>query len=807
MKPAEGFCFHCGEPLPKTGARSILLDGQSHSLCCSGCEAAALWIREARLTDYYQFREQTAAKQADVDADFSRWDSAWVQDHHVIKQEQCNQITVLIEGIRCTACAWLIENILKKEAGVLSVHINPSTARAMLCWNAEQIQLSALFKKMARLGYSACLPGQTDAQWMLRDRRLALKRLVVAGLGMMQAMMFAEALYFGDGGDMALPTRDFFRWIGWAVTTPVVFYSGWPFLRGAWNELSMRRVGMDSLVSLTVLIAYVASLIETLRSGPAVYFDSAAMFVFLLLASRQIEQSIRWRANAAIDVLAKVQPDVALRIEGDQVQEVAVQQLARGDRIRVRPGDVVPVDARLLSDSGHFSEALLTGESLPIEKKKKDEVLAGSHCLDSPSDLIVERTGSQTQLARMIQSIERVQTQRTAELNVADRVASYFVPVLLVTVSVIAFAWFYVDQQRVLPISLAVLAVSCPCALSLALPAALAAAHTQLTRGGVLVLKPFALQKLALVTRLFIDKTGTLTQGHLRLMAVNVFSDADAGEVLRIACALEQSSTHPIAKAILAAASELQKVAIANHVRVTSGGGVEGEVDGIGYRLGHAAFLGIEVDDDRAIYLSRLGQVIAKLQFEDMLRSDAMEACRSMQDMGIKLIILSGDAQDSVAQTAQKLGITTFYARQNPQDKLARLKQEQDRGHCVAMVGDGINDALVLSAAQVSIAMAQGAALAHASADFVLTGTKLAMLPHAVVIARRARRIIRQNFAWAIIYNALGLLAAALGWVPPWLAALGMSLSSLCVTLNSSRLIWHKTISNVVERNSMLTTR
>jgi Cu2+-exporting ATPase len=787
MDAGSGVCFHCAEPLPARGVRHALIDGGERALCCAGCEAAAMLIRDAGLLDYYRVRSEPARRADEAPADFLAWDSESVQLAQVRERDGdgTREITVLVEGLRCAACGWLIEHALGREPGVREVQVNPSTGRATLAWDGATTRLSTLLDTLARLGYIAHLPGADGDVAATAQRRTALKRLVVAGLGMMQGMMFAEALYFGDGA-MDLATRDFFRWVGLGVSTPVVFYAGWPFLRGAWIEWRQRHPGMDLLVATTILVAWTASLVETLRGGPAVYFDSAVMFVFLLLATRHIEQAARRRANAAVEVLARAQPQQARRVDADRVTEIPVHALRVGDRVRVRPGEAVPADGTLLGTGGAFDEALLSGESRPVAREAGAEALAGSVCLDAPVELMVTRIGSATTLAQMVRLVERAQAARPRIARVADRIASRFVVALFAATVVIACAWYAIDPAQALPIALAVLAVSCPCALSLAVPAGLAATHSRLAREGALVLRPDALETLARVDCVVLDKTGTLTTGRMQVTGVRLLTaDLSRARALALGAALERESLHPLASAFRPHAVD---TLVARAVRATGGGGVAGRIDGTDWRLGSAAFVGAGDDAGRAVWLADAQGPVARFEVDDELRAGAVAAMAALRERGVALRILSGDAPEAVARIAATLGIEHWQARQSPQDKLAAIRKLQAEGRTVAMVGDGINDAAVLAGASVSVAMAEGAALAHAAADVVLATPRLQVLPSLLAAARDNQRVARQNLSWAVGYNTVGLLLAAVGLVPPWAAAIGMSVSSLAVTLNALRL-------------------
>lgn len=778
----ETTCFHCGESLPAQPLR-VELEGATRALCCEGCAAAANWIRDAGLGDYYRLRQAEGPRVAAEPADFAAWDREDVQSGHAVATDAGREITVVVEGLRCAACAWLVDRALSREPGVAAVVANAVTGRVRIAWDPARTLLSTVLSRLAALGYRPHLArGEAAECERRRERNRLIARLGVAALGATQAMMFAEALYLDTAGEMSLATRDFFRWITFLVATPVVFYSGWPFLAGMAVELRQRRPGMDTLVGSSVLLAYFASLVETLRGGAQVWFDAAVMFVLFLLAARFLELMARRQASARLDTLARAQPALAWRLIGTGREQVPVAALSPGDCVHVGAGEVVPADGELLEAAASLDESLLTGESTPVAKSPGDMLYAGSLCREQSATLRVQRVGSDTRLSHLARTVERAQSQRPRAARLADAVATRFVSALFVVAAGVFAYWFGADPGRAFEIALAVLIVSCPCALALAVPAALASANGALSRRGVLVLGADALDRLAEVDTALLDKTGTLTTGRPQLLAATALDGGDAEPWRRIAAALEHGARHPFA-----AAFDVDGIAPAASVRSVPGQGIEGQVDGNTWRLGQAGFAG-GGDDDGALWLGDGERSVARFVLSDTLRPEAATVAATLRTMGITPRIASGDGAAAVADIAATLGIEDARARQSPEDKLATLRTLQAAGHRVLAVGDGINDGPLLAGADVSMAMAAGAPLAHRAADLVLTGTSLARIPDAIVLARRTRSIIRQNLAWALTYNLLALPFAAMGWVTPGLAALGMAASSLLVTANALRL-------------------
>lgn len=779
-----GVCHHCGEPLPQPPVRADV-DGGTRDFCCQGCAAAARWILDAHLDDYYRLRSAPGGR---VDADapaLAAWDREELLAGHAREVDGGREITVLTDGMRCAACAWLIDRALAREPGVLESSANAITGRIRIAWDPARTALSQPLARLAALGYRPYLAtGEAREAARRRERNRDLLRIGLAGIGAMQAMMFAEALYLDTRGEMPLPTRDFFRWITFMVSTPVVFWAGWPFIVGAWNELRGRRLGMDVLIAGSTLLAWAVSTVETVRGGVHVWYDAAVMFVFLLLVARQLEQRARGIASAQVDALARARPAFATRELADGSREsVPVGALAAGDVVRIAVGEPVPADGVLLEGEAHFEESLLTGESVPVTRHAGDPVYAGTACREHAARIRVTQVGTGTRLAELARLVESAQAHRPALALGTERIAGWFVAALLLA-AVAVYAWWRVHEPaRAFEVVLALLVISCPCALSLAVPAALAAAHGALAKTGVLSVRPDALERLAQASDVVFDKTGTLGDGKPHLQGVEACVGIDADAALRVAAALERDSSHPLA----AAFALVEGAPAASGVRAVAGQGVEGIVEGVRWRIGTAPFA-TGGEDDGGVWLGNHAGARARFAFAERERADAAQALQRLRAQGLALHLASGDAAAPVARFASAMGIANPHARQSPEDKLALVRAMQREGRVVAMVGDGLNDAPVLAGADVSLAIGDGAALAQRSADLVLSGTSLGNVPAAIEIARRTHRIVRQNLAWAIGYNLLALPLAAAGMVTPWLAALGMALSSLAVTANALRL-------------------
>ena len=782
-------CFHCAEPVADTAPILARVGDLQHPVCCIGCRAAAEWIDSLGLQDYYKLRD-VAPPRATAIGNYDAWDRPQLQKLYVHRRSDGNaEVNVLIEGLRCSACSWLIERALTGIAGVRTISVNVTGKRIGIVWNPDAIALGTLLVAIARVGYT---PHPLDCKSLddvaTREQHAALKRLIVAGLGMMQAMMFAIVLYAGALEGIDNSTRDFFRWIGLLVTIPVVFYSARPFFDGAWRELRARHPGMDTPVALAVALVFIASVIETLRGGAHVYFDSASMFVFLLLGGRYLEMRARHRAADVVDALARLQPATAQRrTEAGQLETIGVHELEIGDIVVVGDGTTVPADGELIGGACRVDEALLSGESHPLRRAQGDHLIAGSVVIDGPAEIRVERMGADTTLSAIVRLIGHAQRQRPRWVRYGDRAAGWFVCGLLFAALATAITWMFIDPARAFPATLAVLVVACPCAFALAVPTALARALAIMAQHGILVLKPDAVESLVRVDHFVFDKTGTLTDRNLELAAIIPLASMPAAQCLAVAARLEAGSSHPIAAAIRSAVPE-PCVPVAANLRNIPGCGVEGDIDGTPYKIGSARFSLDGAGDEDAIVLADSHGALAQFGLRESLRADAAATLAALLKSGAELEILSGDSARRVAAVAERLHVGTYQSRLSAAQKLARLAELRASGKTVAVIGDGVNDAPALAGADLAVAIGGGAELAHSSADIVLAGDRLSGLVEARSIARSARRVMRQNIVWSLVYNAASVPLAAFGFVPPWLAAFGMSISSLAVIANSLRI-------------------
>jgi Cu2+-exporting ATPase len=784
----------------------VTVDGKVELTCCRGCQAIAQTIAQHGLSSYYRHRSAPAERASEVGKVISRlklYDLPAVQRSFVRESgPHEREATLLLEGVTCAACVWLIEQRLAALVGVRGVQVNYSARRARVCWDERATRLSCILTAIAELGYRAeAYDGAASDRALRAERRTLLWRLFVAGFGMMQVMMYAVPVYLSDG-DMDAGIERLMQMASLALTLPVMLWSAVPFYAGAWRDLKQRRVGMDVPVALALIVAFVASLYGMPSGGP-VYFDSISMFVFLLLGSRFLEMTAREKAVRSLERLSKLTPAFAEKRDGypqaAQCVEVPVALLAAGDYVSVRPGAAIPADGSVVEGESAANEALLTGESRPVAKRPGDALIAGATNLQGSLVMRVERVGQATVLASVVRLMDRALAEKPALAQAADKAARWFVGGLLVLSLLTGIAWYAIDPARALGIVIALLVVTCPCALSMATPAALSAASGALYRIGVLVTRGHALETLGAATHFVFDKTGTLTRGTMTLIGVIPLAVETREQCIQLGAQLEARSEHPIGRAIFAASNG--KAPSADALRHVPGRGIEGSVGGRRIRIGTPRFVaelsGAAMPDEllllsdqvTAVALGDEHRFIALMTFGDPLRAHARAMVHELHEMGLSVSVLSGDRQVFVDHVARQLGISHARGDAAPHDKLHFVQELQAAGAVVAMVGDGVNDAPVLAGAQVSIALGNGTQLAQSSADLILLSQQLDALVAAVRIARRTRTVIRQNLASAIAYNALAVPLAAFGYVTPFIAALGMSSSSLLVLGNALRLL------------------
>ena len=718
-----------------------------------------------------------------------------------------------IGGMHCAACSGIVEQALQRVRGVLSVNVSAAAQCATVRWDAGLTRASELARAIESAGYSA-VPDTAAAARVQRQQeaRLALWRLFVASFCAMQIMMLATPAYVSAPGELAPDLKRLLDWGGWLLSLPVLWFSAAPFFAGAWRAVRQRRIGMDVPVALGISVAFVASSGAAFDPGGVfgseVYFDSLAMFVSFLLGGRFLEMRARHQAERALEASALRLPQSVLRQQPDgTLERVSAKRLRVGDHLRIPVGEAFAADGVLIDGATQADESLLTGESRAVAKTCGDAVVAGSVNLFAPVLMRVDRIGPDTRFEAIVALMRAARSTRPGVLASADRWAAPFLWSVLLLAAAAGAAWSVIDPSRAVWVVVAVLIVTCPCALSLAAPSALLAAAGAMGRRGVLLRRLDAIQGLARMQTLFVDKTGTLTEARLQCVSVQRLDQGldhargpliSTDELQSVAASLAACSTHPLSMALHGAFTPA--VVAWRGLREQAGQGLEGvDEQGRVWRLGSAAWTGAlqhhsgnnngnDSDSGAQSCVSLNGQALACFQFDERLRDDAQAAVRALQADGVRVVLLSGDDAGRAQQVASRLGIACSAFAMTPDAKLAAVRAAQQRGERVGMLGDGINDAPVLAQADVSLAMGEGAWVARSQADGVLVSMRLGDVVRARALAVKALRVVRQNFAWAAVYNAACVPLALVGWLPPWAAGLGMASSSLFVVLNSLRL-------------------
>jgi Cu2+-exporting ATPase len=796
MESTESSCFHCGEPNPPHESLFVVRDGQQREVCCAGCQAVAELILSTGLGRYYQFRQELGRKfHDDSNRTLEGWRSCDERQELWGREVDKGNRELLLqtEGIRCAACAWLIRSHLETLPGVGAVQVDTASGYTRIVWSPLKTRLSQLASALLELGYQPHLPlSGSEEEGRQNERRASMKRLGVAGLGMMQVMMYAVGMYSGDAFGMNRAERSFLEWVSLMVTLPVLIYSGRVFFEGAWRSLQARKPGMDVPVAIAIGLAFTASCINFFRGEGQVWFDSVVMFIFFLTLGRHVELSLRHRNLQSGAALARLMPEWANCERDGEWTTIPAMDLRPGDRVRVSSGETIPADGVIVRGSTEVDEALLSGENLPLERSEGDPVIAGAINLSRAIEVEVTASGQETAISAIGRLLLLAQSQRKSRHGLPDWLVPGFVFVVLSLALATWIGWTVTDSSLAFPAMLAVLVASCPCALSLALPAVYAAASQRLLNEGILLMHGDALKALSKTDCVLFDKTGTLTRGFPQIHGVRLNkerADISEAQALDIASRIESASSHPLARAFKSPGGELPDV------RVIAGKGLEAEIDGRLWRLGRREFAtpGVgsasHTSGDTEIWLADEVSWLARIALTDSLRPGAVKVVRALKKQGQELTILSGDSSTAVRRLAETIGIESWKARQSPEQKLQEIQDLKNQGKTVLMIGDGVNDAPVLAAADVSMTVKGGSDLANSAADIILTGESLELVIKAQEVALQAQRLVRQNLAWALLYNASFIPLAVSGLLQPWMAALGMSLSSLLVVLNATRLV------------------
>ena len=785
-------CFHCLESVPNGFNANVIIDDKAQPMCCIGCQAVAQNIVDQGMTDYYKYRTVRAGKVEQLVPEqlafIKSYDNEDIQDEFIATNDNISEVLLSVEGITCAACAWLIEKQLLNLNTVKRVDVNTSTNRAMILWDKTNTPLSEVITSLAKIGYKA-YPFQSDveAQQKQQTAKAYIRRLGVAGLMTMQVMMFAFAMYFGMFSGMDSNFEQYFRWISLVLASPVILYSALPFLTNAINGLKAKQLNMDLPVSLAIFGAFGASCYATFMQVGEVYFESVCMFTFLLLLGKYLEFRARLKASEFTANLQKLLPLTARTInESGEELIIAAKKLKLNDVVLIKAGETIPADGELIKGKTTVDESMMTGEHQPVTKFIGHNVYAGCVNHDGVIEIKINKIGQNTLLNQIIRLQHNALTKRPKLVEITDKVAQWFIASLLIFASLTAIGWYQIDPEHAFWITISVLVATCPCALSLAIPTALTCAVATLTRKGVLIKQAHVLETLSQITLFAFDKTGTLTQGKFSLDEVDIIDKQyTKAQVLDMAAMLERYSEHPIASAFDEFTPAHRSL---NNVEVHPGLGISAQDATNHYAIGKSGWFNSKKSNAQAsLYINK--QVVARFYFVDKVKSDAKKLIDSLQSQNLTCHMLTGDASDAGQKVAKQLKLESVQFGCSPQDKQTAVEQWSSQNEVVAMVGDGVNDSPVFASAHLSIAMETGADISKNSADVVLLNSDLASIGHLLNVAKQTRRIIKQNLALSLLYNASILPLAALGLVAPWMAVIGMSASSIIVISNSLRLL------------------
>ena len=808
--PKKTLCFHCNEIVPLGIDLCVTINQQAQPMCCIGCQAVAQTIVDNNLTQYYQVRTEPAQKGTDLippqlkavqQQKNKLLDESVLQNEFIYQNEDSKEAILTIEGISCAACAWLIEMQITKLEGIHKITVNATTQRATIKWQDEKVKLSEILNAIEHIGYQA-LPFKANEveQRNKATSQKFIKRLGISGILMMQIMMIAVGLYFGAFSDMAEHNIVYLRWVSFILAIPIATYGAFPFYRGAITALKLKRLSMDVPVSIAIILAFSASAWATVTEQGEVYFESVSMFTFLLLIGKFLEFRARSHAAQISANLLKLMPMTATRVTDNEQEEelVAAKLLIKGDLVLIKPGENIPADGIIVNGSSQVNEAMLSGEQLPLNKTIGDSVFAGTINSDGNLTVKVKQPSSESFLSQLIRLSEQSQAHKPKLARFSDKVAQYFVAIILVTAIGTALYWQQNLPEEAFWITLSVLVATCPCALSLATPTALTCATTRLNRDGIMVKSSHVMETIPNINTFAFDKTGTLTTGDFTIEHVELLSADNSynkDDILAIAAALESYSEHPLAKPFKQYRNFNMNTA---DVNVHSGRGISGLVDNKQFHIGKPNWLLDNFNDAQKEQTTLLNAscvlvfnnaVIGAFYLTDKVREDAQTLIAKLNENN-QTLILSGDSQNACQKVAESLSIPNYYGGLSATDKMSKIQKiQKEQNATVAMIGDGVNDSPVFGAAHVSMAMGCGTDIAKSGADVILLNNQLSSVNTLNYIAVKSRRIIFQNYLWALGYNAIVLPLAVAGYITPYMAVIGMSASSILVITNSLRLL------------------
>ncbi|MCB1750930.1 MAG: heavy metal translocating P-type ATPase [Gammaproteobacteria bacterium] len=812
-------CFHCTLPISATEKVDAEIDGRVQSFCCNGCRAVCEAIYNAGLEGFYRRTPEGTplGPPPELPQELGFYDLDEVQEEFVDDLGEVRDINLLVDGIHCAACVWLIENSLHAMPGVTQARVNLSGRKLHITWDNSRRKLSSIIGRLGQIGYSAVPYDPDTAEGRInRQNRNLLYRMAFAGFTMMNLLWISIALYSGaDKGEF----RTLFHWVGFALATPTLLYSGYPFYKGAWSGLRNLHLGMDLPIAIGASVTYLYSIYVMLSGSPAgeVYYDTVVNFLFVILVGRYLEALSKTQAVASTQRLLDLQPRVVTLLRQGAEKIVPIRSVKPGDTILVKPGERIPVDGLIREGNSSVDEAILTGESGGVGKNIGDPVSAGTINGTGALVITVEGVLKNTALGRIIRLVEEAQASKAPIQCMADRVVPWFVAVTIGLATVTFIWWLERDLETALMAATAVLIITCPCAFGLATPMAIAVASGLGARHGILVRNGEVLEALSAINHFVFDKTGTLTEGRMRVTSVLTGSEnwsvgdaamgAETRDVLQQLAALERYSEHPIAAAVIASVEDAGLSIPASAVEefeYRPGFGIGALLQGRRVVAGTAAWMvdrGVSLNphfDSESARLEALGigclrfavdgEERAVIALEDRVREDAPALIDALKRDGMDVTLLSGDRRTAAEMIARRLGGMQVIAEVLPEQKDQVIGGLQADNQRVAMVGDGVNDAPALVRADVGIALGSGTDVSIASADIILISSELEKVRLAAALSRRTLRTIRQNIGISITYNLIMVPLAMMALITPLVAAVSMPISSLLVIANAARI-------------------
>ena len=801
-------CFHCGLPVSPGDYFDAEIEGEKQKFCCLGCQSVCKMIYQSGLQGFYQRTPdgQLLSPPPEPPKDISLYDIDEVQSEFITSLEEVRDIHLLVEGIHCAACVWLIERSLSHIPGIISAKPNLANRRLHVRWHNDQIKLSEIITQLSQIGYAAVPFDPETAEGAInKHNRALLLRMAFAGFAMMNLLWVSIALYTGaDQGEFKI----MFQWIGFTLATPTLFYAGWPFLKGAWTGLRQLHLGMDLPIAIGASTTYSYSIYVMISQSQVgdVYFDTVVNFIFVILVGRFLEAKSKRHAISATQRLLDLQPRVAHVIRDGETQAVPIRSVKLGEIVLIKPGNNIPVDGVVIEGATSVNESMLTGESSAVKKAVANKVYAGTVNIESGIQVRVESTLRNTTLGRIISLVEEAQASKAPIQCTADKIVPWFVATTLLLAGITFIYWINKDFELALMAATAVLIITCPCAFGMATPMAIAVASGLGARDGILVKNGAVLEYLSGINHFVFDKTGTLTEGKMSVHEIYV-ANIEKNELLKLAAHVELFSEHSIARAIINKAKDdgiqLDTNNTANFVN-RPGFGLQAEVNSQSVLLGTNAWLEqhnvephpvlqqrateLEQQGITCVHVAVNGKQQGLISIADKLRSDAKQLIQQLRNDNIKITLLSGDKKAVADSIARELGGMNVIAEVVPEEKDKVIQRLQQAGDKVAMIGDGVNDAPALMRADVGIAVGSGTDVSMESSDIVLLSDELTKVYMALKLSKRTLKTIKQNISISISYNIIMIPLAMMAFITPLFAAIAMPLSSLAVIGNAARI-------------------